>query len=249
MNSDETNKNGQQNIPETGGESSDTTPKHTYRILGASGLAEDEEGNLYNASDLSDLYSQPKEKPSRNNLFAKVADKPKHPDWVANYDPRYCGPSFEDYINRMEEEYQKRQSQAASSTSQTKTAIDPTDSSGSISPTKPVHDDTPSEAIDEDVLTDISDEASADSWHEALSAELNKVGNKESADTRNETLPSETDQEDSTNGLEPKSQNHIVQHYSRRTIIFYIVGLVVLLCYLFLLLYKLIKEIINLFNI
>lgn len=229
MNSDETNKDGQQNIPPTGGESSAPPPKHTYRILGESGLAEDEEGNLYNASDLSDPNSLPKEKPTWKNPFAKVPDNPKHPDWVANYDPRYCGPSLEDYINRMEDEYQKRQSLAESSPSQPTTVSASSDSSASMSPTELPHDDAPSEEIDEEFLTDISDEASADKWHEALSTEIN--------------------QEASTSDSETKTQNHFVVHYSRRTIIFYIIGAVVLLLFFIFLIWQLIRQIIHLFEI
>lgn len=82
-----------------------TQGSHTYRLLGESGLVEDEEGNILNASDLSDPYS-PQEQPSSKT--GKVSST----DWMQpspgktapslwDYDPRYCGPDPYAWLEEM----------------------------------------------------------------------------------------------------------------------------------------------------
>ena len=111
MSPNDTHKPDKTNVPSINEETSDTPNEHTYRLLGESGLVEDEEGNLYNASDLTDVYSLTKPEPdtspstqSDSSSFF-TSKKPKQPDWYAIYDPRYCGPSREAYVEEMERRY------------------------------------------------------------------------------------------------------------------------------------------------
>ncbi len=82
-------------------------------MLGESGLVEDEEGNILDASDLSDPYSlshQPASGITSEEISARLftpSKKNKQPDWVAMYDPRYCGPSLEAYVEEMEKKYRE----------------------------------------------------------------------------------------------------------------------------------------------
>ena len=112
MNSNETHKSTQSNSP-NGGNGNETSKRHSYRLLGESGLVEDEKGNIYNASDIDD-FDDSEQRPSPETIAAQLfppsSGKPKHPDWAAIYDPRYCGPSREAYIDEMERRYNNDQS-------------------------------------------------------------------------------------------------------------------------------------------
>ena len=88
-------------------ETSHSPNKHTYRLLGESGLVEDEEGNLYNA-DLSDLYSLPKE-PLPEPLWQPETSG-KTPPSYWDYDPRYCGPDPDAYLEERWKQYQAKAS-------------------------------------------------------------------------------------------------------------------------------------------
>ena len=63
-----------------------------YRVLGESGLVEDEEGNILSASEVNINY----EKPVR-----KTEDKSDPEYWYYEYNPRYCGPSREAFMEKM----------------------------------------------------------------------------------------------------------------------------------------------------
>ena len=84
----------------------DKPQKPKYRCLGASGLWEDEDGNLYNSSEIEDEVpaSAPKKTSERRRSFGFVSeldDKTNPAYWFYYYDPRYCGPDREDYMERM----------------------------------------------------------------------------------------------------------------------------------------------------
>ena len=63
-----------------------------YRVLGESGLVEDEEGNILSASEVNINY----EKPVR-----KTEDKSDPEYWYYEYNPRYCGSSREAFMEKM----------------------------------------------------------------------------------------------------------------------------------------------------
>lgn len=91
-----------------------------YRILGESGLVEDEEGNIYSASEIED--DSDVEMPTKTALYtsftkssfvSELDDKANPAYWYYYYDPRYCGPSREAYMEKMAQRYRhpERQSQ------------------------------------------------------------------------------------------------------------------------------------------
>ncbi|MCR5193344.1 MAG: hypothetical protein K6D59_08575 [Bacteroidales bacterium] len=70
-----------------------TQGSHTYRLLGESGLVEDEEGNILNASDLSDPYTSHEQPSSETGKVSWMNPSPgKTAPSLWDYDPRYCGP-------------------------------------------------------------------------------------------------------------------------------------------------------------
>ncbi|MBR5564102.1 MAG: WG repeat-containing protein [Bacteroidales bacterium] len=82
--------------------------KPTYRMLGESGLWADEEGNMYSPSELG--FSKPVDPAfqqkisNRFNDFGVLADlndKTNPSYWHFYYDPRYCGPDPEAWMEKM----------------------------------------------------------------------------------------------------------------------------------------------------
>ena len=63
-----------------------------YKFLGESGLVEDEDGNIFSASEIDTNYEEP---------VRKTEDKSDPEYWYYEYNPRYCGPSREAYMERM----------------------------------------------------------------------------------------------------------------------------------------------------
>lgn len=96
-----------------------------YRLLGESGLVEDEEGNIYSASEVygfdepinasevngSDepINASKKTLDSflKNSFVSALDDKANPAYWYHYYDPRYCGPSREAYMEEMAQKYRK----------------------------------------------------------------------------------------------------------------------------------------------
>lgn len=103
-----TNKETDNNKPSA----SPNTPK--YRALGASGLIEDEDGNILSASEMNELF--PEEKPAGSShtsafrgfgVSSALDDKANPAYWYYYYDERYCGPSREDYMEKMATKYRE----------------------------------------------------------------------------------------------------------------------------------------------
>ncbi|MBR2250115.1 MAG: WG repeat-containing protein [Prevotella sp.] len=96
------------------------TPK--YRLLGESGLVEDEDGNFLDVSDLErhDRQSGTDEGEKvrfdefiKTTFVSELDDKSNPAYWYFYYDPRYCGPSREAYANEMASRYRRSDSQEA----------------------------------------------------------------------------------------------------------------------------------------
>jgi hypothetical protein len=106
MKNDETRKPGS-NDTTAASENRTVSPKEpVYTSLGASGLVMDEEGELYNASDLSPIESITSRKSSTTKqesfgFVAELDDKCNPAHWYYDYDPRYCGPSREAWMKEM----------------------------------------------------------------------------------------------------------------------------------------------------
>ena len=87
----------------------DERPKtHTYRMLGESGLWEDEEGNLYSPSELEGyepmdpaIREKISERLKNFGVLADLDDKTNPSYWHFYYDPRYCGPDPEAWMEKM----------------------------------------------------------------------------------------------------------------------------------------------------
>ena len=89
---------------------------HKYKILGESGLVEDEDGDVYSVSEIF-----PSEKPSKpvsfpefqRNSFVSVLDDKCNPAyWHYYYDPRYCGGlSVEEWTEMMAKKHREMREQ------------------------------------------------------------------------------------------------------------------------------------------
>lgn len=81
-----------------------------YRMLGESGLYEDEEGNTYSASEIFGQDDSGKAADETkiaidNSFVSELDDKANPAYWYYYYDPRYCGPSREAYMEEMARRY------------------------------------------------------------------------------------------------------------------------------------------------
>lgn len=104
----------------------DEKPKTpTYRMLGESGLWEDEEGNLYSSSELEGY--EPMDPAIRKNIserlknfgvLADLDDKTNPSYWYFHYDPRYCGPDHEAWMEKMAAKARAEQEQAKAQTNE-----------------------------------------------------------------------------------------------------------------------------------
>ena len=85
-----------------------------YRVLGESGLVEDKEGNIYSAQEIFPT-EQPKEVKktatfsafSRNSFVSELDDKCNPAHWYYDYDPRYCGPDREKWMEEMAQKHRE----------------------------------------------------------------------------------------------------------------------------------------------
>ena len=93
-----------------------------YRVLGESGLAEDEDGNLLNVSDLessdrrngTDVIEEVKfDEFIKTTFVSELDDKSNPAYWYFYYDPRYCGASREAYACEMASRYRRSAAQKA----------------------------------------------------------------------------------------------------------------------------------------
>lgn len=93
----------------------DKPQEPVYRFLGESGLVEDEDGNVFSASEIYG-ESEPDKSNGRSKrdlakefkFFPELEDKTNPDYWHYYYDPRYCGPDPEAYMQRMAKMYSKK---------------------------------------------------------------------------------------------------------------------------------------------
>lgn len=85
-----------------------------YKVLGESGLVEDEEGNVYSAHEIFPTKEQKEVKKTsgtavfmRNSFVTELDDKCNPAYWYYEYDARYCGPDREKWMEMMAEKYRK----------------------------------------------------------------------------------------------------------------------------------------------
>ena len=93
-----------------------------YRVLGESGVVEDEDGNLLNVSDLessdrrngTDVIEEVKfDEFTKTTIVSELDDKSNPAYWYFYYDPRYCGASREAYACEMASRYRRSAAQKA----------------------------------------------------------------------------------------------------------------------------------------
>lgn len=216
--------------------SSESSLPPGFRLLGESGLVEDEEGNVYSASDFLDPSEREQLADVANSFFTHANDssKPKMPDWAAIYDPRYCGPSREAYIEEMTRQYQLRHAGMMQSDSMS----DQHQAEKSVSTPK----STPS----------------APSFHgeESSSSDAEPFFPDEESSSPNDE-PSSFDAASSSSDAENPSPDNAgvgsgarpFLHISRKALVFYIIGAILLLVYFCFLIYRLISLAIHLFEI
>ena len=230
--------------------SSESSLPPGFRSLGESGLVEDEEGNVYSASDFLDPSEREQLADVANSFFPPANDSstPKMPDWAAIYDPRYCGPSREAYIEEMTRQYQLRH--AGMMWSDSVSEQHPAEKSVSTPKSTPSAPSFPGE------------ESSSSDEESFFPDEESFFPDEESSSPDAETFfpdeePSSSDAASSSSDAEnPSPDNAGVGsgarpffHISRKALVFYIIGAILLLVYFCFLIYRLISLIIHLFEI
>ena len=103
---------------------SEESQKPMYKLLGESGLVEDEEGNIYSANEVYGDTEQttPTDPNSAFNAFkntsfvASLDDKSNPAYWYYDYDPRYCGPDREAWAEEMALKHRRKHASFASDT-------------------------------------------------------------------------------------------------------------------------------------
>ena len=258
--------------------SSESSLPPGFRSLGESGLVEDEEGNVYSASDFLDPSEREQLTDVANSFFPPADDssKPKMPDWAAIYDPRYCGPSREAYIEEMTRQYQLRhagmmQSDSVSEQHPAEESVS-TPKSTPSAPSFPGEESSSSDAESffPDEESFFSDEESFFPDEESSSSDENPFPPDEESFFSDEEsfFPDDEsffpDDESSSPDAEPsssdaenpspdnagvESENRPLFHISRKALVFYIIGAILLLVYFCFLIYRLISLAIHLFEI
>ncbi len=235
-----------------------------FRSLGESGLVEDEDGNVYSASDFLDPSEREQLADVANSFFPPADDSstPKMPDWAAIYDPRYCGPSREAYIEEMTRQYQLRhagmmRSDSVSEQHQAEESVS-TPKSTPSAPSFPGEESSSSdeESFFPDEESFFPDEDSFFPDDEPSSSDENPFPPDEESFFPDEESSSR-DAEPSTPEAEypspdnagVESENRPLFHISRKALVFYIIGAILLLVYFCFLIYRLISLAIHLFEI
>lgn len=90
------------NVPD--GKENSSSDEPVYRVLGESGVVADEEGNMYSVSEVYG-YEEPPKSIFPKDTHSASEDKTSPGYWAFYYDPRYCGPSPEEYIEKMIRKY------------------------------------------------------------------------------------------------------------------------------------------------
>ena len=215
------NKDSKTGVPSSEKDASNSSDKHKYRLLGESGLVEDEEGNIYDASD-------------------------QMPDWAAIYDPRYCGPSREAYIEEMTREYRRKHP----------TKAQDNESSGNItnSQSSGVIDDWLKHnniSIESDGETTGDVDAAKNSSSAPIGVVFGKglpIHSESAEESSEEEKPGAVQNPD----LESKKKKHDPNnwfglHLRTRDVVFYAIGAIALIAYFIFLIYVLISKVVDLF--
>jgi len=242
--------------------SNSSRPK--YRLLGESGLVEDDEGNVFSASETDDSEGGDVLSSSEisSRLFPAKPENDKMPDWAAIYDPRYCGPSREAYIEEMEHQYKSRQAgNSPSQVDNTKNGDGQSndDFSNHVNIAKETSEQSKDDARAKCNKREDPDGRDAKEKESApwvttpwaigtMGVATSSVGTESSeAASKGGKAASEDNQE-----LKPKKRKHDPNnwfglHLRTRDVVFYLIGVILLIAYFIFLIYILIKDIAKLF--
>ena len=235
-------------VPPTRKDAPMTPDKRRYRLLGESGLVEDEEGNIYDASDIddSDREDWMSSEEITATLFPSKPAKDQMPDWAAIYDPRYCGPSREAYIEEMTREYRRKHPHTLQ-----------TDSS-QREKNEGHHSGTVDDWLKHNNISTESDgetQGDVDAAKTSSSAPIGVVFGK-SASIHSESSEESSKEENPESGqsqdLESKKKKHDPNnwfglHLRTRDVVFYAIGAIALIAYFIFLIYVLISKVVDLF--
>lgn len=235
-------------VPPTRKDAPMSPDKRRYRLLGESGLVEDEDGNIYSAYEIDDSDSEDwmSSEEITATLFPSKPAKDQMPDWAAIYDPRYCGPSREAYIEEMTREYRRKHP----------TKAQDNESSGNIT------DNQDSSVIDDwlkhnNISTESDGETpgDVDAVKNSSSAPIGVVFGKGSpihSESAEESSEKEKPGAVHNQDLESKKKKHDPNnwfglHLRTRDVVFYAIGAIALIAYFIFLIYVLISKVVDLF--
>ena len=213
-----------------------TSPAHEYRMLGESGMYEDEDGNIYSSTELFGSHDESIHSPSHlsapdiSRTFYPNSDEP---DWAFLYDPRYCGPSREDYIERMHVKYIKDHPQEKQKSTER------------VQPRHTVVSSIPP------ILSGGEKKVSSCNGLTPSDGSGQRLSQSQSRKPLQETESLSTDEDKANASADSNTNNSppVTYRYPKRTIVFLIVGAFFLIFYFCLLIYNLIRQIIHLFEI
>ena len=242
------NKDSKTGVPSSEKDASNSSNKHKYRLLGESGLVEDEDGNIYDASEIddSDREDWMSSEEITATLFPSKPAKDQMPDWAAIYDPRYCGPSREAYIEEMTREYRRKHP----------TKAQDNESSGNITNSQS------SSVIDDwlkhnniSIESDGETTGDVDAAKNSSSAPIGVVFGKGASilsESSEESSKEENPESGQSQDLESKKKKHDPNnwfglHLRTRDVVFYAIGAIALIAYFIFLIYVLISKVVDLF--
>ena len=248
MDYESNNKDSKTGVPSSEKDASNSSNKHKYRLLGESGLVEDEEGNIYDASDIddSDREDWMSNEVITATLFPSKPAKDQMPDWAAIYDPRYCGPSREAYIEEMTREYRRKHPHTLQ-----------TDSS-QREKNEGHHSGTVDDWLKHNNISTESDgetTGDVDAAKNSSSAPIGVVFGKGSpihSESAEESSEEEKPGAVQNPDLESKKKKHDPNnwfglHLRTRDVVFYAIGAIALIAYFIFLIYVLISKVVDLF--
>lgn len=235
-------------VPPTRKDAPESSHKRRYRLLGESGLVEDEEGNIYDASEIddSDREDWMSSEEITATLFPSKPAKDQMPDWAAIYDPRYCGPSREAYIEEMTREYRRKHPHTLQ-----------TDSS-QREKNEGHHSGTVDDWLKHNNISIESDgetTGDVDAAQTSSSAPIGVVFGKSASilsESSEESSKEENPESGQSQDSESKKKKHDPNnwfglHLRTRDVVFYAIGAIALIAYFIFLIYVLISKVVDLF--
>lgn len=235
-------------VPPTRKDAPEYSHKRRYRLLGESGLVEDEDGNIYSASEIddSDREDWMSSEEITATLFPSKPAKDQMPDWAAIYDPRYCGPSREAYIEEMTREYRRKHPTIAQENDCGGNTAD-SQNSGIIDEWLK-HNNVSTES-DGEITGDVDAAKNSSSAPIGVVFGQGSPTHSESAkESSEEEKPDAVHNQDLGSKMKKHDPNNwFGLHLRTRDVVFYAIGAIALIAYFIFLIYVLISKIVDLF--